>query len=437
MSIGKKLASRSVVMFGLRVGGAGFIFLVQAAIAQVWGAEALGDYLLAIAAANLLAVVMPLGFQTVGTYFAAEYGAKSDGRNLRRFLMRSFAHVFVIGGAITILGWPVTYLMGNTGEHLLALWVPTALIAMGTAFTFINTTALVGLKRPLMGYMPDMVLRPALVITSFAIVALTAGKADLNAMLWLFALLLLALEAGHFVLLYRAVRNVPASSEHQPEPSRRWWRFAAPWVMITLAADYFFDINLIMLAELLPRTDLAIFGVSTRIFALVSFGVVAVYAMTLPEMFEADGKKDAEALSRRLGEANIVAVLLSGALFLGVTLFGRYLLMLFGEEFVVGAWPMSILCLALVVRAAFGPAPMVLSMRDKPFDSLPAVALGLATLVLGNMALVPPYGLNGAAISAFIAISLWSATLWLIAWRRTGIDVSIFARFRARACHQL
>ncbi|MCD7060062.1 lipopolysaccharide biosynthesis protein [Pelagibacterium xiamenense] len=431
MSIGKRLASRSVIMFGLRVGGAGFIFLVQAAIARAWGAEALGDYLLAIAAANLLAVVMPLGFQTVGTYFAAEYGAKGDGRNLRRFLTRSFAHVGIVGTAITALGWPVTYFMGETGEHLLALWVPTALIAMGTAFTFVNTTALVGLKRPLMGYLPDMVLRPALVITSFAIIALTAGRADLNAMLWLFALSLLALELGHFFLLYRAVRQVPVSDEYAPAPSRRWWRFAAPWVLITLAADYFFDINLLMLAELLPRAELAIFGVSTRIFALVSFGVVAVYAMTLPEMFEAESKKDAEALSRRLSEANIVAILLSGALFVGVALFGRYLLLLFGEEFVAGAWPMSILCLALVVRAAFGPASMVLSMRDKPFDSLPAVGLGLVALVAGNALLVPPYGLSGAAISAFIAITLWSAALWATAWRRTGVDVSIFARFRA------
>ena len=67
MALPGKLASKSVLIFGLRIFGAGFIFLVQAAIARAWGSESLGDFLLVIAAANLMAVAMPLGFQTVST----------------------------------------------------------------------------------------------------------------------------------------------------------------------------------------------------------------------------------------------------------------------------------------------------------------------------------------------------------------------------------
>jgi O-antigen/teichoic acid export membrane protein len=113
-----------------------------------------------------------------------------------------------------------------------------------------------------------------------------------------------------------------------------------------------------------------------------------------------------------------------------VLVMGRYVLMLFGPEFADGALPVSILCLGLVVRAAFGPASLVLSMRDRPWDSLPSVGLGLVALIIGNQVLVPDYGLMGAAISAFIAISLWSVSLWLTALFRAGIDVSIFGLLR-------
>lgn len=420
-------------MFALRIAGAGFIFVVQAAIARVWGAEALGDYLLVIAAANLLAVGMPLGFQTVGTYFAAEYRARSEGRQLRRFLVHAYGHVVVVGLAIAFLGWPITYLIGEAGAHLLPLWAPTALIAIASAVCFVNATILVGLKRPLAGYLADMIFRPALMLAGFAIVAAVSEGPQLAPMLWIVALFLLALFMGQFGFVVHAVRQIPAEDTLRPREQRRWWRFAAPWVLIVLASDYFFDINLLMLAGLLDRGDLAIFGVSTRIFALVSFGVVAVYSLTLPDMFEAEANADRSAFASRIGEANLVATLLAVGLFLGVLIFGRFVLALFGEEFADGALPMAILCLALVVRAMFGPASLVLSMNNKPYASLPSVLLGVMVVVALNLLLVPPHGLMGAAVAAFVAMSVWSVSLWLTALVQAGVDVSIFNRFRVAA----
>lgn len=430
MSLASRLASKSVLMFALRIAGAGFIFVVQAAIARVWGAEALGDYLLVIAAANLLAIAMPLGFQTVGTYFAAEYRARNEGAQLRSFLTHAYGFILVMGLAITVLGWPITFLMGEAGAHLLPLWTPTALIAIATAISFVSASVLVGLKRPMAGYLADMIFRPAGMLVAFAIVAAVSQGPQLLVMLWLVALLLLALFAGQFGLVVHEVRSIPSNDAIRPRESARWWRFAAPWVVIVLATDFFFDINLLLLAGLLDRSELAIFGVSTRIFALASFGIVAVYSLTLPDVFEAEAKADRTALAARLGDANLVATVLALVLFVGVLIFGGFVLTLFGEEFEAGAFPMAILCLALVVRAMFGPASLVLSMHDKPYASLPSVLLGVLVLIALNFVLVEPHGLMGAAIAAFTAMSTWSVALWLTALVHAKVDVSIFNRFR-------
>ena len=85
------VSSATTVIFGARLFGAGLTFLAQAAIARYWGAEALGEYLLIIAAVNLIAVMMPLGFETIGTYFAAEYRAKGEGKLLRGFMTRALS----------------------------------------------------------------------------------------------------------------------------------------------------------------------------------------------------------------------------------------------------------------------------------------------------------------------------------------------------------
>jgi O-antigen/teichoic acid export membrane protein len=91
---------------------------------------------------------------------------------------------------------------------------------------------------------------------------------------------------------------------------------------------------------------------------------------------------------------------------------------------------MSVLCLALIVRSVFGPASVVLSIHDRPYASLPSIALGMATLVVANVVLVPPFGLMGAAAAALLAIGLWNVALWYTALKSAGIDVSIFSRLR-------
>jgi len=55
------------------------------------------------------------------------------------------------------------------------------------------------------------------------------------------------------------------------------------------------------------------------------------------------------------------------------------------------------------------------------------VAVGLMTLVAGNIVLVPSFGLMGAAGAALLSITVWSAALWYTALKIAGVDVSIGA----------
>jgi len=433
MSLHRRLASQSTIIFGARLFGAGLVFLVQALIARIWGAELLGEYLIVIATVNLIAVVMPLGFHTVGTYFAAEYRARGDRRQLVAFLVRSYGHVVAAFALLTAFGPLVLRLLGQGDSVMAQHVVPVSLLAFSTAMVYVNGALLVGLKRPFAGFFADTMFRPLVVLAAFAsAAAIAAPAAGFDYMLWYIAIGYLAIALIHFGFVLASLPRVADSMAPRPAEARRWWRFAAPWVLISLATDFFFDIDLLLLSQALSREELAIFGVCTRIFSLVSFGVAAVYAVTLPDMFESEAKADRQDFHRKVGEANVVASLISLVLFAIMAAAAPFALMLFGPSFSAGALPLAILCLALVVRSVMGPASMVLSIHDRPWASLPAVALGMATLVGGNWLLVPPFGLTGAALAAIVAITAWSVGLWIIALRTAGIDVSILQWFRAR-----
>jgi O-antigen/teichoic acid export membrane protein len=251
-------------------------------------------------------------------------------------------------------------------------------------------------------------------------------------MLWIIGIGYVIVSAVQFVFVVTSLARIAGDVPAAPAESGRWWRFALPWVMIAFATDFFFDIDLLLLTHQLSKEELAIFGVCARIFSLVSFGVAAVYAVTLPDMFESEAKADRAAFNRKVGEANAVACGVALCMLVLAILGAPLALTLFGEDFAAGAVPLSILCLSLVVRAATGPASVVLSIHDRPWASLPAIGLGLVSLYGANLILVPLWGLVGAASAALLAISLWSAALWLTALRMARVDVSIMQWFRAR-----
>jgi O-antigen/teichoic acid export membrane protein len=428
----RRLASQSAVIFGGRIAGAGVTFLAQAAIARFWGADLLGEYLILVATSNLIGVTMPLGFHTIGTYFTAEYRARGDGRSLRAFLIRAYGHVAIVALLLGIFGAPFAMLAGTPGQILASHWIPIVLLALSVGMIFVSGTVLVGLKRPYSGYFADAIFRPVAVISAFIFcVGLGEPGEGFALMVWIMAVACVIISLGQFAIVVHAARQVPVTAEPPARQVRRWWRFAVPWAMIAIATDFFFDIDLLLLSGHMDKAELAIFGVCTRLFSLVSFGVAAVYAVTVPDIFEAEAMSDREGFNRKVGDANLVASVLSIALFVGTIIVGPIALMLFGPDFLAGSVPLAILTLALVVRSIFGPASMVLSINDKPYASLPSIALGMATLVGGNLVLVPIWGLTGAALAALVGITVWSLALWRTAYRAARIDVSIFPRLRA------
>jgi O-antigen/teichoic acid export membrane protein len=431
MDLRRRLLSHSTVIFGARIFGAGLVFLAQAAIARFWGAEALGEYLLVIAAVNIVAVIMPLGFETIGTYFAAEYRAKGQGRLLTGFMSRAYGHVLICGALLTTCCYPLTSLFGEPGRVLADHWLAACLMAIATAVVYCNSALLVGLKRPFAGFFADTIFRPLLIVACFAISGLAMGAdARLGELIWLLALGFAAIAAAQFWWVRRAAMAVPRGLETKPGEQRRWWRFALPWVVIALATDFFFDIDLLLLSNLLDRETLAVFGVLTRVFSLVAFGVSAVYAVTMPDIFESNAAADRAAFTRQVGEANLIATGISLGLFAAVLAGGPLLLIVFGPAFAAGAMPLAVLCLALCVRSLFGPAAIVLSIHDRPYATLPAIGLGMGVLVGANILLVPAHGLFGAAVAALAAQTFWSAAMWLTARRIAGLDVSIVPKLK-------
>ena len=430
MSLGRRLFAKSGLIFMSRLIGAGIMFAVQVVIARRLGSVALGHYVVAVAAMNILAMLLPLGFQTIAAYFAAAYAALGHGQALRRFFLQALGQTGVMALVIFAVGPALRPGLGAPQGGLDGIWSALSLSALALAVLMLSGAVLTALKRPLQGFLGDALARPLVTAAALQLV-MAAGLPSGMVVAHLFTWQSVGFAALALVWLFlasRAVAQIDHGSAASSGEQRQWWFFAAPWAIIALASDFFFDLDLLLLAPTLSLSDIAVFGIASRLFALAGFAVATVYAVIMPHMFEAEAQGHRHLFLARIRTANRVAAVFA-LVFLGaVPLLAPAVLAYLGPQFEQAAAPLAILCLILLIRAVFGPAAVVLSMERRPYLPLLAVALGFAVLVAGNVVLVPRFGLSGAAVSAVLAAFAWSASLWYLTLRVTGLDVSLWAR---------
>jgi O-antigen/teichoic acid export membrane protein len=421
---------RSGLMFCVRLGGAGIIFLVQAAIARAWGSEVLADYMVLIAVVNIAGMIMPLGFQTIGSYFAVEYRAAGRKADLLKFVRRAYAQIGISAVLMAVAAWAVQQWTSWLSGNMAGLVIPGFVFAVSLASVVVNSALLVGLRHQVAGLMADGIARPLVVLAGFVAATMTTGTVPLVAMLWVIAAGYALAALVCLAMTFGAISRLDATLPQRPGESARWHRFAAPWVIIAISTEFFFDIDLLLLSMLLDKHDLAVFGITTRIFALLAFAITIVYALLLPDMMEADASRDRSAFVKRMNDANLAAFCMSLALMLAALIAGPFALSVAGPDFAHGRWLLVILSAILALRAFFGPAELVLSLHDRPWATVPAIAAGLLTLVAGNVLLVPAWGITGAGVAALAATLVWSLVKWHKVLVTTGLDVSLMARYR-------
>ncbi len=231
MSLHRRLASQSTIIFGARLVGAGLIFLVQALIARFWGAGAAG--------------------RISARHRHGEPDRRGDAAGLshRRHLFRRRVSRPGRAPAASRLhhprlwprrgcaccscccGQPLLALFGQ-GEALLAAhFVPAACSPSRRPWSMSTARCWSGLKRPFAGFFADTMFRPMIVMRAFlATMALRrAGRRLRRHALDHRARLCRRRRWSHFGFVVTSLDRIPDTVPRaRATKSRRWWRFALP-----------------------------------------------------------------------------------------------------------------------------------------------------------------------------------------------------------------
>jgi O-antigen/teichoic acid export membrane protein len=375
----------------------------------------------------MLAIIPVGGYTGAAMRFVTQGLADENHGYIRGFIRHSTRIVIGSSIVIALVGCLVVMnVSGMTGEMRGVLL---------TAFIGVPFLALIKLEVGLanafswfaLSFIPNNVVRPLLFLAGIFLSWHLTQSLESGLAMRIHVAAIVLVTALLTLLLYGSIRKQLLPAPPTQEASL-WNRTASSLLLLGVFANYFPEFTVIMIGFFLPSEEIAIYNAGYRIALLTSFGLFAVDAFVAPALarFYRKGlRSELLQVVRLATKLRFLVALCAMVLFVAL---GKYILALFGEEFVTGYKVLLILSLAQLSIAAVGPSMRLLSISGFQNQGLYASVLALALWALIAIILVPLFGITGAAVSAFFSLTVWSFALRYFVMQNLGIDPLILAR---------
>ncbi len=410
-----RLARGAGTAFAVSTAGTLIVFANQVLLARVLGADAYGRYIYAVTWVSLLVILSNAGLGSAAVRFVSEYSSAGRHALLRGFLRRSAQVVLLLSLFITvILAVVVAALRPRIGDELARVfWVSCSLVPIWSLLE-LRSASLRGLKRIFAAQGPPQILRPVLFavgILGFYFLRTEGVSAPLavaaNTVATIVSLGLVQL------LLSRSLRD---HGDIRPEARpAEWLAVALPLLLMAGFGIILRSTDTLMLGFFRGTTEAGIYAVASRAAAFVPFMLTAVNMMAAPMIAEYYAASDRRRLERTLKVGAWAVFVFAVFVGLGLTVAGRQLLNIFGEEFTAAYNPMLVLIGGQLLNCLAGSVGYLLTMTGHQNQATVIFGTGAGLNILLNVLLIPAFGSTGAALATSASMIVWNiAMLWVV-----------------------
>lgn len=415
----------SLIAFVIRIVSAAIAFISQVFLARWMGSFEYGIFVLVWVTMVIAGNVSCLGFHTSVIRFIPEYREKGMIAELRGILITSRLFVLFASTIIAVLGALAVVLLSPSIE---SYYVVPFVLGFVCLPMIALSDLLQGLSRAnawaVFALSPTYLVRPVLILVLMGAALLAGYAADAH------TALVVAILATYLTTIWQLL-GVTSRIDRKLPPGpravhfREWFAVSLP---IFLVESFFFlltNADVLMVGFFMQPDDVAVYFATVKTLALVHFVYFAVKA-GVAQRYAAYTHGDPDKLAAFARDTVSWTFWPSVVMAIVVLALGELMLMLFGPEFVAGYPLLFLLCVGVVARSAVGPAESLLTMTGNENICAFVYALTLALNIALSIALIPLFGLWGAAIATAAAMVFEAAALSFTVWRRLGIVMAIF-----------
>lgn len=416
-----ELFNKGGLAFLYRIGGQLLGFLLTFVIAYFFGANGLGEYVLAIVVLRVFVLIAKFGLDTASIKFIASFASERNFESIRLFREKSLIFITLTSLLLSLLMYFnsafIAELISANVHHIKI----NAFFILPLSFFMFHYQNLRGLKK--IGFYSFFFWMSQALFSLIFILIFTSFSKDSNIPLYAYLSSLIIISIFSLVVFqYLFNKEKKDKNESVENLNIKDILLVASPLMLAQAVQFIMSwTDKIMLGALdTPSviagltTNTAEIGVYHTAFKLSMFATIsllAIKSIAAPKFAELYRNKDFKGLQKVTHQSTKLIFWTTLPLVLIFVFFSEFLMGIFGEEFKIGILSFIILSSGRLVVAFSGAAGNLLQMCGKQVVFMNVAIIGSVINIVLNYALIPVYGINGSAIATTISIVMFNLLL--------------------------
>jgi len=407
-----ELLKKGGISFFLRIGGQIFGFLLTLLIARYFGAEGLGEYMLAVVVFRIFTLIAKLGMDTASIRFIASFAKQKKWKSLLYFRKKVVSTLLVT----SIISSSLMYFLANAIANLLNInpeYIRLfSFFILPMVFFILHYQSLRGLKK--IAAFSFFYRMSQAMFTIIAIIILLQYSNDSIVPFYAYATSLIIVSILAFVVFRSALKVKTEENVEEEIEEKSLMNILAVAMPLMFAQSVQFIMawtDKLMIGNMMTTEDVGVYGVAFRLSMFASITLMAINSIASPKFAEMYGEKNMDGLKKVAQQSTKMIFWSTLPLVILFFMFPELLLGLFGEQFKIGVYAFLLLSFGKLVSSFSGSVGNLLQMTGKQLIYMNVLLVGAIINVLLNYFLIPIYGINGAAIASMTSIIIWNLTM--------------------------
>jgi O-antigen/teichoic acid export membrane protein len=410
--LSKQLIKKSGAVLFLRIVGMAFSFLAVLFISNFYGAEVYGRYSLSITLLQFLILIFSLGLTSSVIKLTSDVNFFRNKKPLNRYLFNSMVLLFLSMLICSLLLYFFKQQLAITifnDVKIISYFNYLSLFIVFGAFHVFFSEYIRG-RGKFIHYGVFMYVLPNLLLIAF----LFYGKynnynEDFIIISYLLSLAILSIVLLYFVPKREALMIKKSYSYRSLLSLSIPMMFSATFIFITNWTDIF------MLGAMVSKAEVGIYNAAYKLAILSLVVIHAVNTVLAPKISQLYSENNINEIKNEVQRATKIITYITIPVVLILIIFRKHLLILFGEEFVVGEQVLLIVSIGLLINALSGSVGIIMNMTKHQKELRTFTFIGAIINIFLNYFLIKRFGINGAAIASLLSsILLNIMCIWYI-----------------------
>ncbi len=416
-----ELFQKGGISFFIRIGGQIMGFLMSFVIAHYYGAQGLGNFVLAITILRIFTLLAKLGLDTTSVRFIASFVKQKKWQSISLFRQK----VLLLMSITSVICSVIMYFLSASISVLIDVQIEylqmASFFVLPMAFFVLHYQSLKGLKRIAEFSFFYRMSQATFTIISIYIISIFIKDDNVPIYAYLSALLIVSLLSfiSYRFWFYKKI-EVDAEEIIDDLGINNILKISVPLMLAQSVQFIMAWTDKLMIGNMMDAEHVAIYGVAFRFSMMVSITLMAINSIAAPKFAEKFAINDLNSMAKIAMQSAKIIFWTTLPLASILLIFPKFFMGLYGSEFLIGFETLRWLIIGRLVNAISGSVGNLMQMSGQQNIYMGILLVGAIINVGLNLFFIPKYGINGAAFASVASLSFWNLSMVYMVKRKLG-----------------